>query len=77
MAGATSGSGPPVKGYRSIGSRSVATKRMLPVLKPPSGALAVSCARRNRILGTYPHNPQKQLILRGSLYALNKTAEIG
>ena len=42
------------------------------MFKPPSGALAVSCARRNRILGTYPHNPQKQPILRGSLYALGQ-----
>jgi len=25
----------------------------LPVFKPPSGELAVSCARRSRILGTY------------------------
>ena len=43
------------------------------MLKPPSGALAVSCARRNRILGTYPHNPQKCIILRASLYALSNT----
>jgi len=48
----------------------------LPVFKPPSGALAVSCARRNRILGTYPHNPQKCTILRGALYALGLIASI-
>ena len=43
----------------SIGSKSVATKRTLPVFKPPSGELAVSCARRNKRLGTYPLTPQK------------------
>jgi hypothetical protein len=47
----------------SIGSKSGATKRTLPVFKPPSGELAVSCARRSRILGTYLATPKSTLFL--------------
>jgi len=45
----------------SIESRGVATKRTLPVFKPPSGELAVSYARRSRILGTYLATPKSVL----------------
>ena len=47
--------------FESIESKSVATKRTLPVFKPPSGELAVSCARRNRVLGTYLATPKSTL----------------
>ncbi len=63
---------PSASGPRVSVSRSIATKRTLPVFKPPSGSLAVNCARRNRILGTYPYNPQKCTIWGASLYPLHK-----
>ena len=51
------------KRSESNGSKNVATKRTLPVFKPPSGELAVSCARRNRILVTYLATPKSTLFL--------------
>ena len=56
------------KWSESTGSSSVEIKWTLPVFTPPSSALAVSCASRNRNL---PHNPKSALFLTASLYTLD------